>query len=330
MKYVRYGAFFAAAAIAASSALAQSWTPPPESARCPSKWGAGDERGAANYMTPKSVLTAIKSIKTGEVIELGHGLNATIPFFFGRSYNLASERIILGPPPYFLGSNLVGGNEEEVTATIGQIGTQFDGFAHISHADSFYNCFKFDDIWTPTGFTKLGIENAGTLIARGVLIDVAAYKRVDMLPENYEITVADLDGALRRQNRSYAQRTSGGIRPGDVVLIHTGWGKLWGIDNARYGTSNPGIGIKAAEWLLAKNPMVLASDNWAVEVVPNPDPNLAFPVHQLAIVVNGVHLLESVKLDELAAKRVYEFAFIVQPLKLEGATGSTVAPVAVR
>ena len=76
--------------------------------------------------------------------------------------------------------------------------------------------------------------------------------------------------------------------------------------------------------------MLLGADNFAVEVFPNPDSRIYVPVHQLAITTNGIHLLENMKLDELAAKRAYEFAFIVQPLKLEGATGSTVAPVAVR
>jgi len=209
-----------------------------------------------------------------------------------------------------------------VNAEIGQVGTQFDGFTHISHENSFYNCFKFEDIATPSGFTKLGIQNVGTLFTRGVLIDVAAYKGVDMLPDTYEITVADLEGALQRQSVT--------LQPGDAVMINTGWGKLWGVDNARSAKTNPGLGVQAAEWLIAKDPMLLGSDDWAVEVIPNPDPQLAFPVHQLAITVNGVHLLENLKLDELAAKRSYEFAFIMQPMKLEGATGSTVAPVAVR
>jgi kynurenine formamidase len=102
------------------------------------------------------------------------------------------------------------------------------------------------------------------------------------------------------------------------------------VDNARSARSNPGLGIAAGEWLIAKDPMLLGSDDWAVEVVPNPNSQLVFPVHQMALTGNGIHLLENMKLDELAAKRVYEFAFIVQPLKLEGATGSTVAPVAVR
>jgi kynurenine formamidase len=114
------------------------------------------------------------------------------------------------------------------------------------------------------------------------------------------------------------------------VIINTGWGKLWGKDNARYVKTCPGIGVKAAEWLIAKEPMLLGSDNWPVEVSPNPDNMLSLPVHQVALVVNGVHLLENLKLEELAAKRVYEFAFIMQPLKIEGGTGSTVAPVAVR
>ncbi len=127
---------------------------------------------------------------------------------------------------------------------------------------------------------------------------------------------------MKRQNTT--------INPGDAVIIHTGWGTLWGKDNARYSRGNPGIGIAAAELLIAKDPMMLGADNAPVEVNPNPDKALSIPIHQLALVVNGVHLLENMKLDELAAKNVYEFALILQPLKLQGATGSTVAPIAVR
>ena len=321
MKYVGFGLIAAAALIAAASAAqAPAWSPPADAARCPSKWGKGDERGAVNLMKPASVVNAARLIRTGEVIELGRVLNASMPVFTGRSYKLIHKRIYLGA--YILGSNRLGANEEVVEAEMGQVGTQFDGLTHISHENSFYNCFKYEDIATPSGFTKLGIQNVGTLFARGVLIDVAAFKGVEMLGDTYEITVADLEGALRRQNLT--------LQAGDAVLIHTGWGRLWGVDNARSAKTNPGLGIAAAEFLIAKQPMLLGSDDWAVEVVPNPNSQLAFPVHQLALTTNGIHLLENMKLDELAAKRAYEFAFIVQPLKLEGATGSTVAPVAVR
>jgi kynurenine formamidase len=120
------------------------------------------------------------------------------------------------------------------------------------------------------------------------------------------------------------------LEKGDAVILHTGWGELWGKDNARYARGCPGIGVGAAEWLAAKDPMLVGADNISVEVNPNPDPKVSLPVHQIMLVVNGIHLLENLKLDELAANRVYEFAFIMQPLKIQGGTGSTVAPIAVR
>jgi kynurenine formamidase len=94
--------------------------------------------------------------------------------------------------------------------------------------------------------------------------------------------------------------------------------------------SCPGIGVAAATWLATQDPMLVGADNWPVEIAPNPDPQLSLPVHQVMLVVNGIHLLENLKLDELAQKRVHEFAFVVQPLKIQGGTGSTVAPVAIR
>ena len=143
-----------------------------------------------------------------------------------------------------------------------------------------------------------------------------------MLPDTYEITVADLQQALQRQNLT--------LQPGDAVIVHTGWGRLWGKDNARYTKSSPGIGVAAAEWLARQDPMLVGSDNAGIDVSPDLDPQVNNPIHQIMLVVNGIHLLENLKLDELAAKRVYEFALMVQPLKIQGGTGSTVAPIAVR
>ena len=298
-------------------AYAQSWRPPADNQRCPSKWGAGDERGAANHMKPATVMRAAQLIKTGEVIELGHVLSADMPISSTRQFNVHTKRTFMNPQ-----SNRRGSNEELLTSEIGQVGTQFDGFAHQSIEYSHYNCFKTDEISTRTGFTKLGIEKVGTLMTRGVLIDVAALKGVDMLGDTYEITPQDLQQALQRQNVT--------LQPGDAVLIHTGWGRLFAKDNARYMKSCPGIGVAAAEWLAKQDPLLVGSDNWPVEVAPNPDKEISLPVHQIMLVVNGIHLLEIMKLDDLAAKKVYEFAFVMQPLKLKGFTGSTVAPSAIR
>jgi kynurenine formamidase len=303
--------------VSARSAHAQTWKVPTAAERCPSKWGADDTRGSANHMKPESVLKAARLIKTGEVIELGQVLNGSMPFFGTRRFDVHTKRTFMND-----GSNHRGSNEELVVGEMGQIGTQFDGFAHQTHENSLYNCLKLDDIATRSGFTKLGIEKVGSLMTRGVLIDVAALKGVAMLGDNYEITPVDLQQAVERQQLT--------LQPGDAVLIHTGWSRLWAKDNARYVKSCPGIGVAAATWLAKQDPMLVGSDNWPVEVAPNPDSQLSLPVHQVMLVVNGVHLLENMKLDELAAQRVYEFAFIVQPLKMQGFTGSTVAPIAIR
>jgi kynurenine formamidase len=305
------------AAIAQTPSQTPSWLPPADSARCPSKWGAGDERGAANHMKPQTVLNAVKLIKTGEVIELSHPLNAQMPLAAGRVYDMQVKRTAVSDL-----ANKRNGNEELIIAEMGQVGTQFDGFAHQTHNNVHYNCFKTEDIATRNGFTKLGIEKVGMLMTRGVMIDVAGYKGVPILGDTYEITVEDLEGAIKKQNLTF--------QPGDAIIVHTGWGKLWNTDPGRYGKGNPGIGIKAAEFLIAKDPILLGADTAPVEVNPNPDKLISLPLHQIALVVYGVHLLENLKLDELAAKSVSEFAFVMQPLKLEGATGSTVAPAAIR
>src|SRR5262249_2280276 len=149
-------------------------------------------------------------------------------------------------------SNRRGSNEELLISEIGQVGTQFDGFAHQSIENSHYNCFKTEDITTRTGFTKLGIEKVGTLMTRGGLIDVAWLKGVDMLGDTSETTVADLQQALQRQNVT--------LQPGDAVVIYTGWSRLWAKDNPRYLKSNPGIGVAAAEWLVKQDPMLVGAD----------------------------------------------------------------------
>ena len=300
----------------AGTARAQSWQPPTEAQRCPSKWGADDQRGAANRMNAETVLRAARLIRTGETFELGRVLSPSMPFFPGRRFDLLTKRTVVNP-----GTNHRGSNEEIVVTELGQVGTQFDGFSHQTIGDRLYNCFQLSEIASRTGFSKLGVENVGSIMTRGVLIDVAALKGA-MLSDNYEITAQDLQQALQRQGTT--------LQPGDAIIVNTGWGTLWGKDNARYAKGWPGIGVGAAEWLARQDPMLVGSDNMGVEVNPNPDTQLSLPVHQILLVVNGIYLLEALKLDDLASRRVYEFALIVEPLKIQGGTGSTVAPLAVR
>jgi kynurenine formamidase len=304
-------------ALAATPLHAQTWQMPPDNQRCPSKYGADDQRGAANMMKPETVLQAIKLIKTGEVFELGAILSPDPKESFinaGRQFSIYTKAN--RPIP-----NARQINEELVVTELGQIGTQIDAFAHQMWGDSFYNCLKLSEIGSTTGFKKLGVEHIGSLVTRGVLIDVAGLKGVDMLPTSYNITPDDLQQALAKSNTK--------LQPGDTILIRTGWSKLMGKENERYGSRNPGIGIAAGQWLLTQNPIMVAADNCCVEVRPS-EPSHNLPVHAMMLIQNGVYLLENLELEKLAAAGATEFAFFVQPLKIKGGTGSAVAPIAIR
>ncbi|MGH8772370.1 MAG: cyclase family protein [Burkholderiales bacterium] len=296
---------------------AEQWSPPSPGKRCPSQWGVNDERGAANHMKPQTVLKGIRLIKEGKMYELGRVLESGMPNFGARRYAIHTARSF-NPPS----ANKLLGNEELVITELGQIGTQFDALPHIAIGDLLYNCIRMDDVVTGSGFKKLGVENLGGIVTRGVLLDVAAVKGEEMLEAGYEITVADLKAAMKRQGVT--------LSAGDAVLIHTGWGRLWMKDNARYLESEPGIGIPAAEWLAMANPILVGSDNMGIEVHPQVNRDLLFPVHQIMITTHGIFLLENLDLDALARDKTSEFAFVVLPLKIKGGTGSTVAPIAIK
>ena len=300
-----------------AQAPSQSWQMPPDNQRCPSQWGAGDQRGSGNMMKPETVLRASKLIKTGEVFELGALLSPDEKKSFinrGRQFNIYTKPAL--PEP-----DTRSENEELVVTELGQTGTQIDAFAHQMWGDSFYNCFKLGDIGTRSGFKKLGVENIGALFTRGVLIDVAALKGVDLLPTSYKITPDDLQQALAKENQT--------LQPGDTVIIRTGWSKLMGKENARYGSQPPGIGIAAGQWLLTQNPIMIASDTCCVEVRPS-EPGYSLPIHAMMVIQHGIYLLENLELEKLAASGATEFAFVIEPLKIKGATGSAVAPIAIR
>ncbi len=283
----------------------------------PSPWGPADQRGAANRITAEKVLEAKSLMTRGTVYQLGRAYEAAMPLFGTRHYSLRIPQTY-GP----LGTNETMYHDEIVSAEIGQVGTQFDGLGHIGVGDLFYNGNDRAEFSKGDGLTKLGVENVGPLVTRGVLIDVPAFKGVARLEGGYEITLADLRGALERQRLE--------IRSGDVVVVHTGWGSLWNVDNAAFGASSPGVGLEAAQWLVEREVVLVGSDTWATEVVPNPNPDLAFPVHQLLIPRNGIYIFENLLTEELARDRVYEFAFFFAPLKLKGATGSPANPLAIR
>jgi kynurenine formamidase len=288
-----------------------------------SEWGAADERGAANRITPEKVLEASRLIKEGRIYELGREYEVGMPLFPGRHYSLTIPGSPTGGP---FGSNSIVYHDEMISGQIGQVGTQFDGLGHvgirIEGEDIFYNGFKRSEFGTAGGLDKLGVENAGAFVTRGVLIDVAGYKGVERLAVGTVITATDLRGALQQQAVELSE--------GDVVFIHTGHGLLWMVDNDEYNRGAPGIGMEAAIWLAKQKVAMTGADTSSVEVQPSENPEMAFPVHQELIVRQGIYNLENLDLSELAADKVYEFAFMFAPVKFKGATGSPGNPIAIK
>lgn len=283
----------------------------------PSRWGAGDQRGAANRLTAAKVLEAKELITKGNVYQLGHVYEPGMPMYGTRHFSLRIPQVFTMP-----GKNEAVYHDEIISGELGQIGTQFDGLGHLGMGDLFYNGNRRSEFAQAEGLTKLGIENVGAIVTRGVLLDVARFKGVDQLPPRYEITAADLKGVLQREGLQ--------IRSGDVVIIHTGWGSLWMKDNARFGDSEPGIGVGAAQMLVDAEVVVIGADTWGVEVMPNPDSSLSAPVHQLLLARNGIYLHENLITADLARDDVYEFVYMYAPLRLKGATGSPGNPIAIQ
>jgi kynurenine formamidase len=309
------------------NAQAQGAAAPPPAPWWPSKFGKDDQVGATNLITPAKILDALKLAKTGKVYEMSHPYESSMPKFGERSFAL---RIPGGPTGGPLGTNNVIWNDEYVATEIGQVGTQLDGLGHIGMAFKgedrtemrFYNGFTAADINGAYGLKKLGLENVKPIITTGHLFDVAGLKGRS-LNLGEEITVADLEACLARQ-----KVPADSIKSGDCVFLNTGWASLWNKDNATFVKGEPGIGLDAAKWLISKDIVLIGADTWAIEVIPNPDANLAFPVHQELIAKNGIHIHENLVTADLAADGVSTFCYVMLPLKIKGATGSPGRPIA--
>lgn len=294
-------------------------------------WGAEDQAGASNWITAEKVLAAVKLVETGRVYELGQVYERGMPIFGERTYSM----MIPGGPTYDVpfGENNLIGNDEFLCAEIGQVGTQFDGLAHIGTRmamadgtvqDVYYNGFTGDEVLGNYGMRQLGIEKIRPIVTRGILIDIAGFKDVERLPNGYEVTVADVRGTLKRQGIA-----EGSLLPGDALLFRYGWSSLWDEPD-RYNDSPAGIGLEVARWIVERQATMIASDSWTSEVVPNPDPTLVFPVHQELLTKNGIFNLENLTLEQLAADGAYEFLFVFTPVPFKGATGSPGRPIAIR
>ena len=287
-----------------------------------SKFGPKDEIGAMNYVTQESILSALNLVRKGRVFSLAHILEDGMPVnwfhqdFVYSTFRSAPEML------QFFSSTFPNRNKISFTNVrmdmSDHAGTHIDGLNHAAIGYKFYNGVDTRKATTTRGTNTLGIQTMPPLISRGVLLDMTLTRRYD---SRTVIDVKDIVNALALERVS--------IRHGDTVLVYTGWERFWKKDNQRFLASMPGIGVESAKWLASKEVVAVGSDTQSVEVEPNEDKRNDGIVHQILITKNGIHLIENMRLSELAKARVYEFLFICIPLKIKGGTGSPVHPVAV-
>jgi kynurenine formamidase len=219
-----------------------------------------------------------------------------------------------------IGPNKVTYNDDIIEGWVG-IGSQIDGLGHIGVNWTYYNGLKSEDFAAADGLKKLGVEKIPPLVTRGVLLDMAAYYKTDVVKEGTAFNVKEIDEVAKSQGVE--------IRQGDVVLFHTGWTSLIGKDDKRYGLGEPGVGVEGAKYLVSKGVVAVGSDTWAVEAIPFESKDI-FPVHQIFLPMSGTYILENMNTDQLAADKGYEFLFVLGVPKISGSVQAIINPVAIR
>ena len=296
------------------------------------RWGAEDELGTVNFITPAKRVEAAALVRKGKVFSLSIPLDESGPQpSFERRLNprhlmlATGTDLRSGVQPGAVGG--IGEADDMVTMAL-QAATQWDSLAHI-----FYDYKMYNDrdcaLVSAHGAAKNSIAVlADRVVSRGVLVDVARHLGADHLPLDHRITVAELEATLERQRVE--------IRSGDVLLIRTGnlqrARSAGGWDRFTY-SDEPGIGLDALPWVHEREIAAVAADTWALEVLPS-GTSLWLPVHAVAIVHMGLLVGEIFDLEALAADceedGVYEFFCSAPPLPFTGGVGSPVNPLAVK
>ncbi len=287
---------------------------------CKSKYGAADEIGAGNLLTPQLALEAAKLVKTGKTYRLGVETNSKTPAFGPRSWAL-----VINQPGQVggvgLGPTKTNYNDDIYMGYVGT-GSQIDGLGHIGVDNLYYNCNKNSEFVQANGLTKLGIEKLPAIVTRGVVLDMAGYYGKDIVPEGTAFNRKEIDEQAKKQGIE--------IRKGDVVLFYTGWQALVGKDDKRFISGEPGLGKDGAEYLASKQVVAVGADTWGVEAIPFEKGVGVFEVHQILIPKNGIYILENIDTTELVKDKAWEFMFVLGASRFTGGVQAIINPIAVR
>lgn len=203
------------------------------------------------------------------------------------------------------------------------VGTHIDALSHVSHQGKLHGGIDAAAAGVGGKYEELGVHTIEPMVRRGVLLDVPAALGMERCAGGYEITVDDLERTVEHQDV--------GVGDGDVVLIRSGWGGLFAEGDPYIGrdTGVPGVSEAGAHWLAARGVHTTGADTIAFEKLPPRGGHALLPAHRVLLVENGIYIVEALDLEELGARRVHEFTFVLIPLSIYGATGSPVRPLAV-
>ncbi|MFE9658154.1 cyclase family protein [Micromonospora sp. NPDC006431] len=292
-----------------------------------SPFGPDDEIGMLNLLSPQAARNAVQRADAGAAIDLSVDMFMGMPSWI-KAGDPAFQQWMTHTPPGTVLDDLTGAGPEqnELVAYSGDAvsmythtGTHIDTLNHFGYRGKIWNGFSADQHLSSRHWIKCGADKIPPIIGRGVLFDVAALHGVDMLPDNYGISAQDLHDALRRQQLEF--------HPGDIALIRTGRMTQW-PDPSRYIDNSPGLNLDGARWLARAGASVIGGDNSALEQMPADDDENWQVVHTYLLGEAGVPMMELVDCEQLSAENLYEFAFVGACLKIRGATGAPMRPLA--
>ena len=274
------------------------------------RWGSDDQRGTLNFITTHKRLEAGALIRTGRAYSLAIPLQANAPIWPTRhkNWHIATHRNVQGPGP---------GGAEDVLMMHTHGTTHIDALCHVFRDGQMYNGYSTVEHISSAGAQRNSIFNVDVIATRGVLLDVAKFHNVEHLPRGHQITPEEIEAVAAAQSVS--------IGSGDALLFRTGYLKVWSTDPEDFDRAQPGVNLAAAQWAGEREVVLLGADNSAVEAFPAAT---HLPVHQEFIRDQGGYLLELLNLDDLARDAVYEFMFIVAPLRIDRGLGSPINPIA--
>ncbi|MCW2947728.1 MAG: cyclase family protein [Actinoallomurus sp.] len=292
-----------------------------------SPYGENDQLGALNRMTPASQAAIMARADASRIYDLSIDYFIGMPSFQAAgdpSYQIFMSHTPNGTPV----DNLNGAGREvnervcysgDVIFMYTHTGTHIDALNHFGVDGKIYNNFTADEHLGSRHWDRGGAEQIPPIVARGVMLDIAALTGVECLPSSYAITVEDCRQALKETGLT--------LEGGDIALIRTGRMAYW-PDGSKVLGNPPGLSLDAARWLTAQGIIAIAADQECVEVGPSEHEDNWLPGHCHFLAEAGVPMIELVNLEELARDGVNEFCLVAAPIRLRGATGAPLRPLA--